>query len=67
MYRSIYRFRVISALIFSLVAFNVSASPCFSDNSVTKGTQIGRSIPLLPVFIHDAATGILIQKTPLTS
>ncbi|ENW8403422.1 hypothetical protein ACHEKC_000352 [Salmonella enterica subsp. enterica serovar Newport] len=39
MCRSIYRFGIISALIFPLVAFNVSASPCFSNNSVTKGTK----------------------------
>lgn len=45
MCRSIYRFRVISALIFPLVAFNVSATPCFSDNSVTKGTQMSSKLP----------------------
>lgn len=42
-----FRFRIISALIFPLVAFNVSASPCFSDNSVAKGTQMGSN------FSHD--------------
>lgn len=39
------RFRVISALIFPLVIFNVSASPCFSNNSVTKGTQMSSKFP----------------------
>lgn len=45
MCRSIYRFSVISSLIFPLVVFNVSASPCFSDNSVTKGTQMISKLP----------------------
>lgn len=45
MCRSIYRFSVISSLIFPLVVFNVSASPCFRDNSVTKGTQMISKLP----------------------
>ncbi|EOW4976044.1 hypothetical protein ACOY0L_004025 [Salmonella enterica] len=37
---SIFRFRVISALIFPILASDVAASPCFSDSSVMKDTQM---------------------------
>lgn len=37
---SIFRLRVISVLIFSILAYEVGATPCFSDNSVTKHTQM---------------------------
>ncbi|MGP8550711.1 MULTISPECIES: hypothetical protein [Enterobacteriaceae] len=37
---SILRFRVISALIFSILAPYVAATPCFIDNSVAKDTHM---------------------------
>lgn len=37
---SILRCRVISALIYSILASDVAATPCFSDNSVAKDTQM---------------------------
>lgn len=37
---SILRFRVISALIFPILASDVAASPCFSDSYATKDTQM---------------------------
>lgn len=37
---SILRYRVISALIYSILASDVAATPCFSDNSVAKDTQM---------------------------
>ncbi|UCA27542.1 hypothetical protein [Citrobacter werkmanii] len=39
MYGSIFRFRVIYSLILCIVAFDLAASPCFSNGSVTKDTQ----------------------------
>ncbi|HHR3896548.1 TPA: hypothetical protein ACS5Y8_002978 [Salmonella enterica] len=39
MYRSIFRFRVIYSLILCIMAFDLAASPCFSNGSVTKDTQ----------------------------
>lgn len=40
MYGSIFRFRVIYSLILCIVAFDLAASPCFSNDSVTKDTQM---------------------------
>lgn len=40
MYGSIFRFRVIFSLIFYIVAFDLAASPCLNNDSVTKDTQI---------------------------
>ncbi|HFG6810796.1 TPA: hypothetical protein ACJG0N_000319 [Salmonella enterica subsp. enterica serovar Mississippi] len=37
---SIFRVRVISALIFSIMASDVTATPCFGGSSVTKDTQM---------------------------
>ncbi|EAM5885085.1 hypothetical protein EPW57_25545 [Salmonella enterica] len=37
---SIFRFRVISALIFPIQASDVAASPYFNDSSVMKDTQM---------------------------
>lgn len=39
MYGSIFRFRVIYSLILCIMAFDLAASPCFSNGSVTKDTQ----------------------------
>lgn len=39
MYGRIFRFRVIYSLILCIVAFDLAASPCFSNGSVTKDTQ----------------------------
>ncbi|ENY4510251.1 hypothetical protein ACFXEO_003920 [Salmonella enterica] len=40
MSRSILRCMAILALIFSIVSFDVAATPCFSDSYVTKDTQM---------------------------
>lgn len=39
MYGRIFRVRVIYSLILCIVAFDLAASPCFSNSSVTKDTQ----------------------------